>query len=271
MDELHRKQDRLRTILRDMGCAAVAFSAGVDSTFLLKTAHDVLGDRVIAVTAVTATIPSRETREAAAFCEAEGVRSVMLSVDVFSVEGFDANAPDRCYICKREILGRITDAAKTYGIPNVIEGSNADDASDYRPGMRAVAELRVRSPLQEAGLTKREIRALSEECGLRTWNKPSFACLATRIAHGERITPEKIARIDRAEQLLADLGFRQYRVRVQGETARIELPPEEISRFLAPELREKVRACVHQLGFRYVSLDLDGYRTGSMNPAPEQP
>lgn len=267
MDALHEKQDHLIRILRDLGSVAVAFSAGVDSTYLLKIAHDSLGERAIAVTAVTGTFPEKELREVETFCGERDVPLRKVKADVFSIDGFCVNDANRCYVCKKGLFRRIMEAAAEHGVRSVIEGSNADDVGDYRPGMRAIAELGVRSPLMEAGLTKRDVRALSKEHGLKTWDKPSFACLATRISYGESITPEKLRMIEKAEQRLADLGFRQYRVRMHNGAARIELLPEDIERLLSAALRGEISGYLHQLGFRYVSLDLDGYRTGSMNAA----
>ena len=265
MDALHEKKEKLKSILRGLESVAVAFSAGVDSTFLLAVAREALGERAFAVTADTGTFPRRELDEAAPFCREQNVRLITPAVDVFSVEGFCDNTPERCYVCKKALFSRIIDEARRNGARYVVEGSNVDDEGDFRPGMRAIAELGVRSPLREAGLTKAEIRALSKELGLGTWDKPSFACLATRIAYGETITPEKLAMIEKAEKKLADLGFVQYRVRVRGSEARVELLPEDIDRALSPELRKDVSEYLHALGFRHVSLDLDGYRTGSMN------
>ena len=265
MDELHIKKTKLEQLLAGLGSVAVAFSAGVDSTFLLKTAHEVLRDGAVAVTVTSAVFPEREQRAAEAFCAAEGIRLIETPLDVFDVDGFCANPENRCYLCKKEICGKLKNAAAQMGIEHMIEGSNADDTGDYRPGMRALRECGVRSPMIEAGLTKNDIRALSAEYGLQTWDKLSLACLATRIPYGEKITPEKLCRIDRAEQKLAELGFCQYRVRSHGDTARIELPPEEIGRCAQNTLRDTVTAYFHRIGFRYVSLDLDGYRTGSMN------
>ena len=265
MDDLHSKAKKLESALARLGNVAVAFSAGVDSTYLLKVAHDTLGDRAIAVTAVTGTFPEKELLEAEEFCRAENVRLVKVSADVFSAKGFVDNPPDRCYLCKKEILRGIINAAREYGIDSVAEGSNTDDMNDYRPGMRAIRELGVYSPLKEAGLTKDDIRALSKELGLKTWDKASFACLATRIAYGEKITPDKIMMIDLAEKRLSELGFRQYRVRLQADTARIELLQEDIIKISDPDMRREISSYYHHLGFKFVSLDLDGYRTGSMN------
>jgi uncharacterized protein len=265
MDNVYRKKERLDEILKGLGSVAVAFSAGVDSAFLLKTAHDLLGEDAVAITAKSCVFPARETEEAAAFCKAEGIRHVILNADVFAVEHFAENPPDRCYICKKNLLTKIADAARGMGICRVAEGSNADDADDYRPGMRAAAELGVRSPLKEAGLTKNEIRQLSRELGLPTWDKPPYACLATRFVYGETITEEKLAAVEKAEQKLLDLGIRQARVRVHGNIARIETEPRNFEKIAQPETAAELNAYLQRLGFLYVTLDLGGYVTGSMN------
>lgn len=273
MDCLHQKAAKLKEILSGLGSVAVAFSSGVDSTFLLKVAHDLLGDRAVAVTARSCLFPEREESEAQAFCRAEGIRQVMIELRPFSVEGFSRNPPDRCYLCKRALFTQIREVAAEQRLACVAEGSNLDDTGDYRPGLRAVAELSVRSPLREAGLTKAEIRALSKELGLPTWEKPSFACLASRFVYGEEITEQKLDAVDKAEQRLLDLGFRQVRVRVHGRLARIELLPEELGKLFRPETARDVESFLRELGFLYVTLDLGGYRTGSMNqtiPAAEK-
>ena len=261
--DAQEKYSRLLDALGDMGSVLVAYSAGVDSTLLLAAAREALGKRAIAVTAVSPLVPDADTEAAAAFCAARGIEHVLLRFDPFAVEGFAENPPDRCYYCKRELFSRFLELAAERGAAYVLEGSNLDDEGDYRPGMRAVRELGVKSPLLDAGLHKNEIRALSKALGLPTWNKPSAACLASRFAYGQRITPEGLKRVGEAEEKLRSLGFSQLRVRVHGSLARIELPRAEMKAALyhAQELEQSLRA----LGFRYVTLDLGGFQSGSMN------
>ena len=263
MAQIHEKKQFLENYLTSLGSVAVAFSSGVDSTFLLKTAHDVLGDCALAVTAQSASFPRREQEEAKAFCEAEGIKQIFVQSRELDIEGFRQNPVNRCYLCKRELFTKIKEIAASQGMAHVAEGSNMDDTGDYRPGLIAVAELGVKSPLREARLGKEEIRLLSKELGLPTWDKPSFACLATRFVYGETISEEKLAMVEKAEQRLFDLGFRQVRVRIHDKLARIEVLPEEFSKLLenAGEIDTYFRA----LGFAYASLDLGGYRMGSMN------
>ena len=264
MDELHRGFDILKDRIRSLGGIAVAFSGGVDSAFLLKAAHDTLGDRAIALTVYANVIPQRERRESEEFCGKEGVEQIILTKDVFSVEGFAENPPHRCYICKKALFSSMKEIAAEKGMI-LADGSNTDDMGDYRPGMRALSELGIISPLRDAGLSKADIRTLSRELGLSTWGKPSYACLASRFVYGETISEERLAMVDQAELLLLNLGFHQVRVRIHGELARIELHPSEFDKLLEASVRQTIVKTLRELGFRYVTMDLQGYRTGSMN------
>ncbi len=269
MDELHKKKQILDNYLKELGSVVVAFSSGVDSTFLLKCAHDVLGDNAIAITARSCSFPVRELNEATAFCKAEGIKQIIVDSEELAIEGFRENPKNRCYLCKHELFTKIRDIAEEYDIPYIAEGSNTDDEGDYRPGLLAVVELKVKSPLREAGLSKADIRALSKEMNLPTWDKQSFACLASRFVYGETITEDKLSMVDRAEQRLLDLGFHQVRVRIHGNIARIEIDRSEFPKIIQPEIAEPLDQYLHELGFLYVTLDLHGYQTGSMNKTLE--
>lgn len=261
-------EDKLKTLkhnIKEMKSLAVAFSGGVDSTFLLKAAHDVLKDNVIAVIARSSTYPEREYREALSFAESLGIRHIVIVSEELDIEGFSGNPINRCYFCKKELFSKIYEVAEENNIRFVADGSNVDDLDDYRPGMAAARELKVVSPLRDAGLTKDDIRILSKKMGLSTWDKPSFSCLASRFPYGHEITAEKLSMVEKAEQYLMDLGFRQVRVRHHGDIARIEVPADERRDFFDEELMDRVYNEFKRIGFPYTALDLKGYRTGSMN------
>ena len=262
--QLKKYNDLIRTI-KDFGSVAVAFSSGVDSTFLLYAAKEALGDRVIAVTAQSCSFPKRELNEAKDFCEQQKIRHFICESEELDIDGFSHNPKNRCYLCKHELFEKIQEIAEQEKITAIVEGSNLDDNGDYRPGLTAVAELGIHSPLRSIGFTKEDIRALSRHFGLPTWNKQSFACLSSRFVYGETISREKLGMVDKAEQLLLDLGFHQVRVRIHGMIARIEIMPEEFPKIIQEDIRSQITESFKSFGFTYVSLDLTGYRTGSMN------
>ena len=259
------KLAELKAYLRKLGSVAVAFSSGVDSAFLLKVAHDTLGDKAIAITAKSCVFPEREYAEAEAFCQKEGIIQYIYEADEFAIEGFAANPPNRCYLCKKDLFSGIVEIAKKHGILHVAEGSNMDDLGDYRPGLQAIAELGIKSPLREVGFYKKEIREASKNYQLSVWDKPSYACLASRFAYGEMITKQKLCMVEKAEQFLIDLGFRQMRVRIHGMLARIEVCEDDFERIMHKDIRTKIVEELKACGFHYVTFDLQGYRMGSMN------
>ena len=262
---LLKKYEMLKEYLNSLKSVAIAFSSGVDSTFLLYAAKEALGDKVIAVTASSCSFPVRELEEAKMFCLEHGIRHVVVKSEELEIEGFSHNPKNRCYLCKHELFTKIREIADKEGIREIAEGSNLDDNGDYRPGLMAVAELEITSPLRKIGFSKEQIRILSRYLGLPTWNKQSFACLSSRFPYGEEITEKKLGMVDKAEQLLIDLGFHQLRVRIHGSIARIELNPAEFSGFMKENIRSEVYTKLKEYGFTYVTLDILGYRTGSMN------
>jgi len=262
---MDKKLQYLAGIIEEMGGVLVAYSGGVDSTFLLRVAKDVLGDRATAATARSPTYPQREYEQARAMASKLGVKHLTVTTEELAHPEFFQNPPDRCYHCKRELFGQLRQLADQEGLNWVVDGTNCDDLKDFRPGMKAALEMGVRSPLKEAGLAKQEIRSLSKRMGLPTWNKPSLACLASRFPYGDRITLSGLQMVAEAEEYLHSLGFEQVRVRHHNSLARIEVPFKEMRRFYRAECRHQVVERLKLIGYTYVTLDLQGYRSGSMN------
>ena len=263
---LEEKHERLKEIFRSIERVLVAYSGGVDSTLLLKVARDTLGEgNVVAVTALSPLYPERELDMAKHMVQSMGVRHVLIESNEMEIEGFSKNPPNRCYYCKRELFEKLLELAKNEGSHAVVEGSTLDDEKDHRPGRIAIQELGIRSPLQEARFTKDDVRELSRELGLPTWDKPSFACLASRFPYGREITSEGLKMVDEAEDFLFGLGFRQVRVRHYQDLARIEILTEEMGRLMDERVREAVVKRLKEIGYRYITLDLQGFRSGSMN------
>ncbi len=261
--ETTQKYDRLRQIVGEMESALVAYSAGVDSTLVLKVAHDVLGDRVLAATGLSDTYPEEEMDEAKALAAEIGAEHVRINTMELTDPRYASNNSQRCFFCKTELYSRLAAVAQERGFAWVLDGTNADDLGDHRPGLRAARDWNVRSPLVEAGLTKQEIREISNELGLRTWDKPAFACLSSRFLYGDPITVEKLQKVAKAESAMRELGFKGFRVRHHDNVARIELELEDMPRAL--ELREEITTGVTQAGYAFVTLDLGGYKAGNLN------
>lgn len=260
---IETKIAKLKNNLKQMGSVAVAYSAGVDSTFLLKMARDVLGEKAVAITVISESFPSIEETEAVEFLAGENIQHKFIRISQMDIDGFVANTSDRCYICKKAIFGHIKKAAESMGIEYVLDGTNIDDMGDYRPGMKALDELGVVSPLKDAGMGKKDIRELSKQLGLKTWDKPAYACLATRIQTGEQITTEKLSKIEAGEKYLMSEGFRQVRVRLRGSNTSIEVDRDSVSRLMPME--SQVIKKLEELGLKNVSIDPAGYKMGNMN------
>jgi uncharacterized protein len=270
MQNVDEKLRQLRSILSEMGGVVIGYSGGVDSTFLAAVATEVLGQRCLCVLASSETYPASEVDEAVETASKLGLQLLQINTDEISNEEFAQNTPERCYFCKKELFAKLLMIAKEHSIDWMADGSNIDDLNDFRPGARAAAELGIRSPLKEAGFTKEDIRTASKRMGLPTWSKASFACLSSRIPYGTRIELEVLSRLDAAERFLKSLGFRQVRVRHHGTIARIEVEPDEIERLASTEVRESVAAEFEKIGYTYTTLDMKGYRTGSMNAVLKQ-
>ena len=260
---LAAKNQRLGEVLRELGSVVIAFSAGIDSTFVLARAVEELGDKVVAVTAASQTFPDRELEEAIELAKSLGARHLVVNIDEMADSDFVSNTPHRCYFCKSGLYSNLIGVAREQGIPWIADGANMDDLGDYRPGRKAAKEHQVRSVLQEVGLYKDELRQLAREMGLTNWDKPSFACLSSRIPYGTRITMDKIRQLDHGEQALREMGFRQLRIRHHDKIARLEVPKSEFPRVL--ELADEITRVLKAEGFQYVTMDLQGYRSGSMN------
>lgn len=265
--QLEEKYYKLKDYIKELGSVIIAFSGGVDSTFLSKVCFDVLNDSAMAVTATSSTYPEREFKEAIELAKDIGIKHKIIHSEELDIKGFKENPINRCYYCKSELYSKLKRVAVEEGFKHIIDGTNADDIGDFRPGRKAAKELGVKSPLLECGFTKQDIRDMSKKLGLPTWDKPAYACLSSRFPYGEEITNKKLKMVEKSEEYLLSLGFTGFRVRHHGDIARIELKQDQIDKMLNHKIREEVSKKLKEIGFKYVSLDLEGYRTGSMNEA----
>ena len=263
--EVEEKLSKLKEVVSKLESVVVAFSGGVDSTLVAKVCHDALKDNSMAVTARSETYPDFEFKEAQTLAKEIGIKHLVIDTSELAIEGFANNPPERCYFCKSELFGKLKDIAKQHGFLNVADGANLDDTKEFRPGLEASRELNVKSPLKEAGLTKKDIREVSKMLNLPNWNKPAYACMSSRFPYGQSITEEKLSMVSKAEEYLRGLGLVQFRVRHHETIARIEVLPEDIHILTNSPAREELTAKFKEIGFTYVTLDLEGYRSGSMN------
>ncbi|HEY4717364.1 MAG TPA: ATP-dependent sacrificial sulfur transferase LarE [bacterium] len=270
MTAAHEKLEKVRLRLLDLESVLIAYSGGVDSTFLLKVAHDTLNSKAVALTAISPTYPPEEIEEAKRLCNKIGIKQILADSNEMNEPNFASNPPDRCYYCKTELFDICVEKAKEEGLSYILDGTNADDEIDYRPGRKAAKEHSILSPLKEAGFTKQEIRELSREMGIDTWDKPSFACLSSRFPYGTEITDGRLRIIGDAERFLKTLGFRIFRVRYHDKIARLELGEEDFRKILDLSTKRAIADKFKSLGFTYVTLDIEGYRQGSMNEALNQ-
>lgn len=264
---LEEKEQRLRALLGSYGSVMIAFSGGVDSAYLAYVAHSEMGERALAVTGDSASYPTFQRALADQLTTLFGIRHELILTEEFEDQNYTDNPPNRCYYCKTELYTKLSELARGRGFEVIVDGTNADDVGDYRPGRQAARERGVRSPLLECDMTKADIRELSRRAGLPTWNEPASACLSSRVPYGQVVTIEKLSMVDKAEIALKQLGFRQVRVRHHGDVARIEVADEEMSRALDREMAQRMSDALRAIGFKYVTLDLQGYRTGSLNEA----
>jgi len=258
-----KKLEKLKKNLKKMKKVTIAFSGGLDSTLLLITAHQVLDDNVLAITAISNIFPQKETNEAIIFAEKNNIKIKKIKIDYKQIKNFTKNKKERCYHCKKHLFSEIKKTVEKEKIKYILDGSNADDTDDYRPGLKAIKELNIKSPLKDAGLSKKDIRQISKKIGIKTWDKPASACLASRIPYDNKITDEKLKMIEKSEEFIKKIGVKQIRVRYHNNLARIEVNKKDLQKIIKNS--ERITKKLKQIGFMYVTLDIQGYRTGSLN------